>query len=282
MKIDQFPHQYEAQRNLEAANDVAAERERSESRQRSIRLAADSQWLGIISDLLYIIGIIVGFFVCCGVWVHNSLVVAIATWIATALAGFGLSMLIGSLSLARNNKKEKKADIEIANEQSRCEQAIQEINTQAAREIAAYKSEFETEARQLSVRYAESSLATEIIDRLTTSFASAIDAADRQSHITTIYVPFSFNVYTYKITCSSATYDFNTMRYAYLTGPLEQAAIARAIAAAVQLNITMQYPHDVSGTDFKLNISYTYLENHVSASITYTAQNGYYRAVQSW
>ena len=283
MKIDQFPPQYEAQRNLKAANDVAAERKRSDSRQESIRKAAQSSGEGaLIAFFLGIIGFIVGFFVCCSVFDYTSFVVAIATWIAITLAGFGLGLLIGRLLLARDIRKEKKADIEIANEQSRCEQAIQEINTQAAREIAAYKSEFETEARQMSVRYAESSLATEVINQLTAGFASAINAADRQSHIMTINVPFSFNVYTNKITYSRATYDFETKRYSNLTGPLEQTAIARAIAAAVQLNITMQSPHDISGTDFVLNISYTYVEDHVSASITYTAQNGNYRAVQSW
>lgn len=285
MKIDQFPHQYEAQRNLKAANDVAAERKRSDSRQESIRdsISKSGDILELIPKLPLAIGIVVGFFPCCSKCDGlTTLGVGLAAWLTYIFFGFIFSLILSIPYAFISDKISDKRYIEIANEQSRCEQAIQEINTQAAREIAAYKSEFETEARQMSVRYAESSLATDIIDRLTTSFASAIDAADRQSHVTAIYVPFSFNVYTNKITYSRATYDFETRRYANLTGPLEQVAIARAIAAAVQLNITMQYPHDVSGTDFKLDISYTYLEDHVSASITYTAPNGYYRAVQSW
>lgn len=285
MKIDQFPPQYEAQRKLKAANDVAAERKRSDSRQESIRdsISKSDDILELIPKLPLAIGIVVGFFPCCSKCDGlTTLAHGLAAWLTYIFFGFIFTLILSIPHEFISDKISKKGDIEIANEQSRCEQAIQEINTQAAREIAAYKSEFETEARQMSVRYAESSLATEIIDRLTNSFASAIDVADRQSHIMTICVPFSFNVYTNKITCSSATYDFETKRYSNLTGPLEQTAIARAIAAAVQLNITMKYPHDISGTDFKLDISYTYVEDHVSASITYTAPNGNYRSVQSW
>lgn len=289
MKIDQFPPQYEAQRKLKAANDVAAERKRSDSRQESIRnsISKSDDILVLIPKLPLAIGIVVGFFPCCSKCDGlTTLAKGLAAWLTYIFFGFIFALILGIplyiISDIISDKKVKKRDIELANEQSRCEQAIQEINTQAAREIAAYKSEFETEARQMSVRYAESSLATEIIDRLTNSFASAIVAADRRSHITTIDVPFSFNVYTNKITCSSATYDFETKRYSNLTGPLEQTAIARAIAAAVQLNITMKYPKDASGTDFKLDISYTYVEDHVSAFITYTAPNGNYRSVQSW
>lgn len=134
----------------------------------------------------------------------------------------------------------------------------------------------------MSVRYAESALATEVINWMTEGFARTIDATDRRSHIERINVPFSFNVYTNKITCNLGTYDFEIKRCANLTSPLEQTAIARAIASAIQLNITMKYPKDASGTDFVLNISYAYAENHVSASITYTAPNGNYRSVQSW
>lgn len=293
MKIDQFPPQYEAQRKLKAANDVAAERKRSDSRRESIRnsISKSDDILELISKLPLAIGIVVGFFPCCSkcdglnnTIAHglNTMVDGLAAWLTYIFFGFIFTLILSIPHGFISDKKREKGNIELANEQSRCEQAIQEINTQAAREIAVYKSEFETEARQMSVRYAESSLATEIIDRLTNSFASAIVAADRRSHITTIDVPFSFNVYTNKITCSSATYDFETKRYSNLTGPLEQTAIARAIAAAVQLNITMKYPHDISGTDFKLDISYTYVEDHVSASITYTAPNGNYRSVQSW
>lgn len=283
MQINQFPHQYETQRKSKAENDAYAERNRSSSRQKSIRDGISGSvetgaWAGVCAT----IGFVVGFFVCCSMCTDGAEGEAFVTWIALSIGGAILGAVLAGLINAGHNSSVKNADSEVASEQSRCEKAVQEIHAQAAREIAAYKSDFEAEAQRMSVRYAESALATEVINWMTEGFARTIDATDRRSHIERINVPFSFNVYTNKITCNLGTYDFEIKRCANLTSPLEQTAIARAIASAIQLNITMKYPKDASGTDFVLNISYAYAENHVSASITYTAPNGNYRSVQSW
>ena len=134
----------------------------------------------------------------------------------------------------------------------------------------------------MSVRYSESKLATEVIDWMSKGFSKTIDASDRRSHIEKINVPFSFKVYPDKISCPLGTYDFEIKRCANLNSPLEQTALARAIASSIQLNITMKYPKDASGTDFVLDIAYAYSENYVSISIIYTAPNGNYKPVKQW
>ena len=265
MQINQFPHQYESERKNKANNDIYAERNRCSSRQKSIRdgisgSADTGAWAGVCG----FIGFIIGFFVCCTMCMDGDEDAAFATWLVLSGGGAALGAILAGMINAGHNSSEKNANNEIANESSRSERAIQEINAQADQDIANYRAEFESEAQRMSVRYAESALATEVINWMTDGFSRTIDATDRRSHIEKINVPFSFNVYTYKITCNLGTYDFEIKRCANLTSPLQQTAIARAIASAIRLNITMKYPKDVSGTDFALNISYAYSGDCVS------------------
>lgn len=159
---------------------------------------------------------------------------------------------------------------------------IEEMNSECERKIAEYSTQFEEEAKKASTSFAESKLAIEVIEWMTTGFAKVIDTADRRSHIENIFVPFQFKVYRNKITCNLGTFDFEIKRCANLNSPMEQTALARAIASAIQLNITMRYPKDASGTDIVTNINYAYESDNVTATLSYSAVNGNYRAVQGW
>lgn len=145
-----------------------------------------------------------------------------------------------------------------------------------------YVKNFELAAQQESVKFAESSLAKEVIEWMTAGFSKTIDAADRRSHIERISVPFSFNVYANKITCNLGTYDFEIKRCSNLTSPIEQTALARAIASAIQLNIIMQYPTDESGTGISIYIDYAYTAKCPTTTVTYVAPNGNYKTVKQW
>lgn len=159
---------------------------------------------------------------------------------------------------------------------------IKNIYAECERKISEYSSQFEEEAKRLSTTFAESTLATEVIEWMTTGFAKAIDAADRRSHVESIGVPFMFKVYNNKITCNLGTFDFEIKRCRNLESPLEQTALARAIASAIQLNITMKYLKDASGTEIVTNINYSYEADSAVAILTYSAVNGNYRTVQDW
>ena len=278
MKIDQFPHQYKVEREKKACSDAQMVQDKSKSRQTGFgedvgELVSKGAKAGIGAA----IGLVAGAVVLPACGVENE--------------AFGLIPMIGGaiwgavLAGRRNAEYERKvreANQLIASEQDRCQKAVQDIRAQAAREIASYEAAFEAEVQRMSVQYAESALAVEVINWMTDGFSRTIDAVDRRSHIETINVPFSFNVYANQITCNLGTYDFEIKRCANLTSPVQHAAIARAIASAVQLNITMKYPRDASGTDFVLNITYEYIYDYVSATITYTASNGNYRPTENW
>lgn len=91
-----------------------------------------------------------------------------------------------------------------------------------------------------------------------------------------------FTVFANKITCNLGTYDFEIKRCANLPNPLAQTVLARAIASAMQLNIIMKYLQDNSGTDIVTNMNYTYGENNVTTTLTYTAPNGNFKATRGW
>ena len=202
MKINQFPHNYETQVKMNAERKVSEERSVSNSRIATIRQSVPSKSVDGVEWFFCggFIGLIIGFFVCCGVGeATNSDGAAFGTWVAVTI----ICGIIGAVLAASNNSSRensiKEADNEVELEKSRCEDAIKQINDDAKREIDLYKSKFEVEAQQMSVRYSESKLATEVIDWMTNGFSKTIDASDRRSHVEKINVPFSFKVYADKI-----------------------------------------------------------------------------------
>lgn len=198
----------------------------------------------------------------------------------------GIGVFVGylidrSLKSSYNNN-ELMISTKLNQENESLARTIQTIEANAAKEKQEYLSQFELEAQRISVQLAESQLAKKVIEWMTDGFCRTIDAADRRKHIEQVSVPFQFEVYTNKITCNLGTFDFEIERCENLNGPLEQTALARAIASSIQLNIVMKYPKDASGTDIQIKIEYQYTDKCPKTIITYVAPNGYYETVQKW
>ena len=283
MNIHQFPHHYAASRKDQAAREVRRENERSASRKEEIKKSIlPSVSVGTWMSNSLGIGFFIGFFVCCSMCFKDSSAPGFVTMLAVAVGVMLLGTIIGLICKAVQKNSVTNADKETSNESTRCWKAVQDINTKAECEIAEYTAKFESMAQTMSVQYAESELAQEVVDWMSDGFCRTINSAKRASHIEQINVPFVFHVYSDKIDCNLGLYDFQVKRCANLESPLQQTALARAIASAIQLNVTMHFPQDPSGTDFMLNLDYDFSSNYVSACITYIAPNGNYRAVQQW
>ena len=274
MEFNQFPHQFAATKNNEVKLKIAQLRNDCEQHHTSSSNVPSepNPWkFGCLS-------FVVGYFII-------YLIAGLAMFILGPVAEVGAVAFVPFwiwYSISRYKAKKQAYSSAVADNRTQIHQRIYVLEEQTKREIEEYQRLFESNAQKMSVDFAESKLATEVINWMTDGFSRTIDATDRRSHIEKINVPFSFNVYTNKITCNLGTYDFEIKRCADLTSPLQQTAIARAIASAIQLNITMKYPKDVTGTEFVLNTSYTYIGDCVSVVITYTAPNGNYQSVQSW
>ena len=230
-----------------------------------------------------IIGVLGGFFVCSCVCINNNSVGAgFATWVVIAIISIILGFFIDKSDKSSYENSQANANSRIRDEESSLEKEIEKFQSDAQAEKEHYFNEFENNAQNLSVQFAESELAKEVIEWMTNGFCKTIDAADRRSHVEKITVPFVFNVFVDKITCNLGTFDFELKRCRSLNNPLEQTALARAIVSAIQLNIIMRYPEDSSGTDISIEISYSYTEEYPVTTITYVAPNGNYKAVRGW
>lgn len=290
MVSDRFPDEYAKSLRARAESDVKLEEKRSKDKRKQILEEGVSQ----VNEFIY--GGIGGGICGIGGMVFNYVRsiqendgIGSSVLLTIVLFGVFLGMIVGSIrNTGRVNKWKIEAKLKAEEETARCKETVAKLQAQAKSNEAAYRLEFEQEVKRQSIEYAESALATEVIQWMTTGLAKSIDAADRRSYINKIVVPFDFYVYTDKITCNLGTYDFQLHRCANLPNALEQAALAQAIASAIQLNITMKYPKDASGTDFVLDISCSYVHDEntgrdvVGAKICYTAPNGNYVPVQNW
>lgn len=283
MQTNIFPEEYNRIINEKTNSKISEARSRHSDRKDSIYsiLTPAPQGGGVLWGAM--IGIFGGFIACsCVCVLNNNAGAGFATWIVISIICAGVGFAIDKLLKNSYEDDRNKVDTRIKEEERRFENEIQKIQNDAEIEEKRYCDEFENNAQNLSVQFAESELAKEVIEWMTDGFSKMIDATDRRGHVEKIEVPFMFKVFNNKIICNLGTFDFELKRCRNLTSPLEQTALARAIVSAMQLNIIMQYPKDVSGTETSINISYAYTNECPIITITYVAPNGNYKAVRSW
>lgn len=283
MQTNVFPSEYNRMVDSRTNNRVNEARQRSSSRIQSInnsRTSAPKDY-GTLWGIM--IGMFGGFIACSCVCISNdSASAGFGTWVVVNIISIVIGVLIDKSAERAYDDNQANADSRIREEESSIENVVKKIQSDAQSEKSQYFSEFENNAQNLSVQFAESELAKEVIEWMTNGFCKTIDAADRRSHVEKITVPFVFNVFNNKITCNLGTFDFELKRCRNLNSPLEQTALARAIVSAIQLNIIMKYPKDSSGTDISIDISYSYTNEYPATTITYVAPNGNYKAVRGW
>ena len=301
MQTNIFPKIYEEQLNertnekIEAATNESARRNsslksKSYDAKRTIELYSKigldldgvGKWLGIGFLASVILGLFVENVFEDDLSLSFYFGIIIITMIICAIIKVKINMAYNNKRLSESTKREAELTAEIDAEESKLKKEIENIKANALREQQEYIRQFEQNARDMSVQFAESDLAKEVIEWMTEGFCKTIDAADRRSHVEKILVPFVFNIYTDKITCNLGTYDFELHRCRNLSSPVEQTALARALVSAIQLNIIMKYPKDASGTDVTISIDYSYTEEHPVTTITYVAPNGNYETVKGW
>lgn len=229
------------------------------------------------------IGVFGGFIACSYVCISNDSVgTGLETWVVIVIICVLIGIAINQLAKSSYDVNQANTDSRIRDEETSVKNEVQKIQSDAQSEKDWYFREFESNAQNLSVRFAESELAKEVIEWMTNGFCRTIEAADRRSYVEKIMVPFVFNVFNDKITCNLGAFDFELKRCRNLNSPLEQTALARAIVSTIQLNIIMKYPKDASGTDISIDISYSYTNEYPVTTITYVAPNGNFEAVRGW
>ena len=285
MKVYEFPATYKEALDQRTAQKIRDEESRSIDLQNSIRQQPGKKPDGSSYTIgVGFVGFVIGFFICCnnGNSPDGTVGSTLGTWLLCTIIGLIIGAIIFSSVSKSYDESVNAANRSAEREKEQSVHNKEKIQADAEKEYRDYIAQFEAAAQSMSVQFAESQLAVEVIEWMTQGFAKAIDATDRRSHVERIDVPFMFQVYSNKITCNLGTFDFEIKRCRNLESPLEQTALSRAIAAAVQLNITMKYPKDASGTDIITNINYEYGADYVKTTVVYSAVNGNYRAVRDW
>lgn len=283
MQTNVFPSEYNRKVDERTNNRMYEARQRSARRIQSINNSRTSAPKEEGATWGWMIGFFGGFVACSCVCISNdSAGAGFGTWVVVAIICVLIGVAIDKSNRSSYEDNQSNADSRVREEELSIENEVKEIQSDAQSEKNQYFNEFENNAQNLSVQFAESELAKEVIEWMTNGFCKTIDAADRRSHVEKITVPFVFNVFNNKITCNLGTFDFELKRCRNLNSPLEQTALARAIVSAIQLNIIMKYPKDTSGTDISIDISYSYTSEYPATTITYVAPNGNYKAVRGW
>lgn len=283
METNLFPHIYNQQVDKRTREKINTARGQNHSRINSINQQHTSKPSGDGTILGWILGVVGGFVSCtCVTFNSGDFGSGLnALFIIPLICGL-LGWVINESSKSSYESNEADIASRISKSNNELNAEIQRIEGEAESEKQRYLFAFESNAKNMSVQFAESELAKEVIEWMTSGFAKIIDSADRRAHVEQIVVPFQFKVYANAIACNLGTYDFVLKRCRNLTSQLEQTALARAIAAAIQLNIIMKYPKDVSGKDISIKIDYSFSNDCPVTTITYVAPNGNYEVARSW
>lgn len=164
-----------------------------------------------------------------------------------------------------------------------CEAKVKGIEQRYQKAIDSQRVQFEEVQREGSVSFIGSPIAKEITDSMLTPLLETIRSCDRRPHIKDITVPFSFEVYSNKVTSTYGTYDFVIERVKFLQSIEEQAALANAVATAIHTEIIATFEVDPSGGEVDpMDIDYQYGADYVKASMTYHATNGNFVEARSF
>lgn len=149
------------------------------------------------------------------------------------------------------------------------------------KEIAQYTAQFEEKAKERCAQFSKKPLTLQATNQMLAYFKENIDSAPRGKHIEKIHEKYCFIIYSdhisYQQKYGEGKIDFYLERLKNLEKPLDQAALAQTIASGIKQSISLGHSQK-----YQLDIDYTYTPESVTATLTYTADNGYYQPVQDW
>lgn len=289
MKFDLFPNEYKESVNRDTISNLDKLSHKNQESIRNLEISIEeatkggpkSVWggflLGCICGLIIglIASIIVYFSV--SIRVHNHYWEKFAFFFPIIPGG-----IIGGICAAKVEAKQTQKRYRLLQVKREFENKNNEARGNAERKIEDYECQFEQAAIAEAAKYVNSNLVAEVKSWMTQYFANGIANVKRESYTETVVVPFSFRVFPDRITCGNKTFDFNSKRCENLSNRVEQAALARVIASALQLQISMLYPCDPSGTENTIGIQYSYSNDSADVTMKYSAANGYFEPKRSW
>ena len=277
MKFNLFPTEYEKrQRNDLAQRIKSIERSHiaeKEALEKEITDRKDKENLRGYCGCLA--GAAIGFLIC-SVGLLNSGDIDAGFILVGALVGYKLmTPKVNSLQAGSDDEKLQQC---IQLHQNNISQ--EQLHTEE--DIAQYAKAFDEAVENRVARYAASEITKKLVDDLGTHFLRLIRAADRSQLVAEIIVSFKCIVHHNCVICNHRTVSFDAENFEVLPDILDQAALARALAANLTHFVFSNLPTDPSGTAFGINTEYQYASNHADVVITHHAINASYVPRQRW
>lgn len=219
---------------------------------------------------------------------YGGMVTGVIFWVISFLAAMsnqsGLSRTNEENTVLLSKKKRELQEIQdkIQQEEQRIKQISANLKAESIKLAKEYSALFEKSVMKRSQEMTQSESAKKIIPWVSNGFSRTINASDRAKHIQKISVPFDIQVYSERIVCNIGEFDYKTECHKILKTNIDQTAVARVIATAVQIEMTMKYPKDASGTVPVIDTSYQGQSNFALAKLCYHAKNGNFVEAQDW
>ncbi|HAB88132.1 MAG TPA: hypothetical protein DCE60_03835 [Coprococcus sp.] len=282
MQYDLFPDEYEKKIGEANSDFITAEYGKHLEKQNTYRDRINSN---IGSVACFILGIVGGFVVCI-VTCTNFGEIGLTVGSLIMIIPFILGPIIDRIIAARGERF-------IKEEEDTFQEWMENFRKIEAQKVKNYRESFENEAQKLSLEFYKNPITEEIINKMKGDVGRKISHADRRSYVEKISVYIYCSVYKNKVEWGYEqdvrNYNFITNRCAVLKKPIEQAALARALARKLENFIKQEYCVDISGTrsvtEGKVTEMLIYESGVCEYSriwIMYEAPNGYYKKARLW
>lgn len=153
------------------------------------------------------------------------------------------------------------------------EEKVRELFREKQQRMKEYTAVFLQAVREASAHFIDSPAAKEVFKWITQNFITAIKDAQKDD-AKEICVPLAVSIFIDKILSNGEVYDFRSHQCASLNTPLEQTALAVAIATVSEINVRTAFSQNISETGALFDVQYMFTEKYPTVTITYIAETG--------
>lgn len=195
--------------------------------------------------------------------------------IITCIVAVVLGTLMGNLRSSGSKKHQKNAE----KQKDTSEKDINQQQTAAKSRIDEYAIAFEQAVKEATQKFVSNKTTEMIGDRILGSFLEMIERAPRDPRNSDVLVSYSYEVYANQVHYQGGVFGFSQNHCSNLAGPVEQAALAQAIATYLEIRVMERYKRDPSGSVPRLERSYTDTALARKITVSYKAINANYRGI---
>lgn len=192
----------------------------------------------------------------------------------TVIVSVGITFLMGTIV---GTKKKDFQNIDAR--KNTAEEDKKKRQEEARRSISEYAESFDRAVKDTVQWFASNKTTEEIGDRILGSFVDAIERAPRDASTKDISVACQYSVYANQVQYGGGIFSFSQNHCSSLAGPVEQAALAQAIAAYLEIRVLEKYEKDPCGSVPQIRIDIADNAAARTITVTYKAANVNYRGI---